>query len=45
MIGEIIGNSVLSILDKLDLPFEKCVETITDALLCYPKNVEQLKHF
>ncbi|XP_015374309.1 PREDICTED: uncharacterized protein LOC107169164, partial [Diuraphis noxia] len=28
--GEIIGNSVLSILDKLDLPFEKCVGITTD---------------
>lgn len=30
MTGEIIGNSVLSILDKLDLPFEKCVGITTD---------------
>ncbi|XP_060862053.1 uncharacterized protein LOC132945023 [Metopolophium dirhodum] len=30
MTGEIIGNSVLSILKKLDLPFENCVGITTD---------------
>lgn len=28
--GEILGNSVLRILEKLDLPFEKCVGITTD---------------
>jgi len=30
MTGEIIGNSVLNILEKLDLPFENCVGITTD---------------
>jgi len=36
MTGEIIGNSVLSILDKLDLPFEKCVGITTDGCSVMP---------